>query len=306
MATLDEIHDPLALARLMNARHVESIVCTPSYLMSLLEIPEMRGPIAALKAYHVGGEAFHSTLIAQLKKLNSSSHVINGYGPTETSVCCTSSEILPGQPVTIGKPEANAQHYVMDKQLCPLPQGACGELIICGAGVGRGYVKLPERTAAFFFTFYGHPAYHSGDLVRLNANGEYDYYGRLDNQVKLRGLRIELDEIETVINEYPGSILSKVIVRNNGTEDYLAGYYTAEHEIPVDELRRFLKTRLTPYMVPDAMMQLDEMPLTVNGKIDKKRLPDLRDVMEEREYIAPKGTLEEKISSFFAKVLNLK
>ncbi len=117
------------------------------------------------------------------------------------------------------------EHFVMDRQLRPLPQGACGELIICGAGVGRGYVKLPERTAASFFTFRGLPAYHSGDLVRLNANGEFDYYGRLDNQVKLRGLRIELDEIENVINEYPGVRLSKVIVRNNGTEDYLAGYW---------------------------------------------------------------------------------
>ena len=293
MATLDEIHDPLALARLMNAHHVESIVCTPSYLMSLLEIPEMHGPIAALKAYHVGGEAFPSTLISRLKKLNPSSHVINGYGPTETSVCCTSSEILPDQPVTIGKPEANVQHYVMDKQLRPLPQGACGELIICGAGVGRGYVKLPERTAASFFTFCGQPAYHSGDLVRLNANGEYDYFGRLDNQVKLRGLRVELDEIETVINEYPGIRLSKVIVRNNGTEDYLAGYYTAEKEIPVDALKRFLKSRLTPYMAPDAMMQLDEMPLTVNGKIDKKKLPDLRDA------------LEEQLCAYFAHALNM-
>ena len=97
-----------------------------------------------------------------------------------------------------------------------------------------------------------------------------------------------------------------MIVRNNGTEDYLAGYYTAEKEIPFDALKRFLKSRLTPYMVPDAMMQLEEMPLTVNGKIDKKRLPDLRDALEEREYIAPEGILEEKVSSFFASVLHLK
>ena len=303
MATLDEIHNPLALAKLMKANHTESIVCTPSYLMSLLDEPEMHEPIAALKAYHVGGEAFPSTLIARLKELNPNSHVMNGYGPTETSVSCTSSEVFVNKPITIGKPEANVKHYVMDKQLRAVPAGVCGELIICGAGVGRGYVKLPEKTAAAFFTYKGLPAYHSGDLVRLNANGEYDYYGRLDNQVKLRGLRIELDEIETVINEYPGVKLSKVIVCNNGTEDYLAGYYTASKKIPVNELKKFLKTRLTPYMVPDAMRQLDEMPLTVNGKIDKKKLPDIRDEVETREYIAPVGELEEKFCSYFAKVL---
>ena len=151
----------------------------------------------------------------------------------------------------------------------------------------------------------GLPAYHSGDLVRLNAHGEYDYYGRLDNQVKLRGLRIELDEIETVICEYPGAKLSKVIVCNNGTEDYLAAYYTADREIPTKELRAFLRNRLTPYMVPDAMMQMDEMPLTVNGKIDKKKLPDIRDKMVEREYVAPKNELKEKMCGYFADVLHL-
>lgn len=305
MATLDEIHNPRALANLMNANRTESIVCTPSYLMSLLEIPEMREPIARLKAYHVGGEAFPSTLISRLKALNPNSHVINGYGPTETSVSCTSSEVLPGQPVTIGKPEANVKHYVIGRSKQPLPAGMCGELIICGAGVGRGYVKLPEKTSASFFRFKGMPAYHSGDLVRLNAWGEFDYYGRLDNQVKLRGLRIELDEIETVICEYPGAKLAKVIVRNNGTEDYLAAYYTADVVIPVKELRAFLKSRLTPYMVPDAMMQMDEMPLTVNGKIDKKKLPDIRDKMEEREYVAPKDELEEKMCGYFADVLHM-
>ena len=305
MATLDEIHNPVALAKLMTEHHTESIVCTPSYLMSLLEIPQAREAIAALKAFHVGGEAFPTTLIARLKELNPDSHVMNGYGPTETSVCCTSSEILPEQPVTIGRAEANVTHYVMDKSLRPMPAGACGELIICGAGVGRGYVKLPERTAASFFTFRGQPAYHSGDLVRLNASGEYDYYGRLDNQVKLRGLRIELDEIEAVINEYPGIKLSKVIVRNNGTEDYLASYYTAENEVPVSELKAFLRSRLTPYMVPDAMMQLDAMPLTVNGKIDKKHLPDIRDAIEEREYVAPESAMEERFCAYFATVLKL-
>ena len=304
MATLDEIHNPMALAKLMTKHHTESIVCTPSYLSSLLEVPEMREPIAALKAYHVGGEAFPSTLIARLKELNPNSHVMNGYGPTETSVCCTSSEILPGQPITIGKPEANVTHYVMDKQKRIVPPGVSGELIICGAGVGRGYVKLPDRTAASFFTCLGQKAYHSGDLVRLNEYGEYDYFGRMDNQVKLRGLRIELDEIENVMLEYPGVKLSKVIVCNNGKEDYLAGYYTAENEVPVSDLRAFLKGRLTPYMVPDAMLQLDKMPLTVNGKIDKKQLPDIADAAEEREYEAPVGAMEEKICSYFAKVLN--
>ncbi len=151
----------------------------------------------------------------------------------------------------------------------------------------------------------GLKAYHSGDLARWTENGEIDFLGRLDNQVKLRGLRVELDEIENAINAYEGIRMSRVIVRSNGSEDYLAGYFTADRPVDISDLAAHLRRTLTAYMVPGAFMQLDEMPLTPNGKIDKKRLPDVQYAAEQREYTAPDSPLEAEFCEQFAKILGL-
>lgn len=303
MATVDEIHNPLQLNQLMLKHKVESIVCTPSFLSSLYDFEELHQALKNLKGSHIGGENLPETLVKKIKTLNPDFHFVNGYGPTETSVAPTGYETEVGRRVVIGKPGPNVKCYVVDKKLNLLPPGIQGELLICGNGVGRGYINLPDKTKAAFITYRGLKAYHSGDKVRITPRGLIECFGRLDNQVKLRGLRIELDEIENVISSFDSVRLSKVIVRNNGTEDYLAGFFTADKKINIQELKNYLATKLTPYMIPDALMQLDEMPLNTNGKIDKKALPETSVEFNEAEYIAPANEIEKFFCEVFAKVL---
>ena len=303
MATLDEIHNPLQLNQLMLKHGVESIVCTPSFLSSLYDFEELHAALKQLKGGHIGGENLPDTLVKKIKTLNPDFHLINGYGPTETSVAPTGYDAEVGRRVMIGRPGPNVKCFVIDKKLNLLPPGIQGELLICGKGVGRGYINLPDKTEKAFIQYRGLKAYHSGDKVRITSKGLLECFGRLDNQVKLRGLRIELDEIENVISSFDKVRLVKVIVRNNGTEDYLAGFFTADVKIDVNELKNYLATKLTPYMIPDALMQLDEMPLNTNGKIDKKALPETSVQFEEAEYVEPANDLEKFFCETFAKIL---
>jgi len=303
MATLDEIHNPLQLNQLMLKHKVETIVCTPSYLSSLYDFEELHEALKNLKAGHIGGENLPDGLVTKIKTLNPGFHLINGYGPTETSVAPVAFDAEPGRRVMIGHPGPNVKCFVVDKKLNLLPPGMQGELLICGNGVGRGYINLPDKTSAAFIEYKGYKAYHSGDKVRITPKGFIECFGRLDNQVKLRGLRIELDEIENVIGSFDKVRLVKVIVRNNGTEDYLAGFFTADIQIDVNVLKNYLATKLTPYMIPDVLVQLDKMPLNTNGKIDKKALPETTVVFEEAEYVEPANELEKFFCEVFAKVL---
>ncbi|MCQ2064203.1 MAG: SDR family oxidoreductase, partial [Fibrobacter sp.] len=218
---------------------------------------------------------------------------------------CAFKILSSGENITIGGPISNTKFYVMDDCGHLLPRYAVGELMICGECVGRGYVKLPEKTAAAFVEVNGFRAYHSGDLVRINRDGEVEFGGRADNQVKLRGFRVELDEIESVMQQFEGVTQAKVIVRNNGTEDFLAGFFIANKQISLEELTAFLKKKLTYYMVPSAMMQLEKMPMTANGKLDKKALPEIRPVARERKKRVPKKSLEERILEIFQSALHV-
>lgn len=303
MATLDEIHNPLQLNQLMLKYKVETIVCTPSFLSSLYDFEELHAALKNLKGGHIGGENLPDVLVKKIKTLNPDFHFINGYGPTETSVAPTGHEVEIGRRVLIGRPGPNVKCFVVDKKMNLLPPGIQGELLICGKGVGRGYINLPEKSEKAFVNYRGLKAYHSGDKVRITSKGFLECFGRLDNQVKLRGLRIELDEIENVISTFDKVRLVKVIVRNNGSEDYLAGFFTAERKIDLNELKNYLATKLTPYMIPDALMQLDEMPLNTNGKIDKKALPETSVQFDEGEYVEPANELEKFFCDSFAKIL---
>ncbi len=302
----DEFHNPLLMKELMIKNHAQMMICTPSFMNNMVSIPEFLPAIKELKTIVVGAEAFPSSLYETLRRLNPELQIINGYGPTETTICCSTKELESGENITIGKPTENVKFYVTDKLGHILPPYAIGELIICGESVGRGYVKLPEKTAAAFFTLRGLPAYHSGDLVRLTDKSEIDFGGRIDNQVKLRGFRIELDEIEKVMSSFEGVKQSKVLVRSNGSEDYLAGFFIAEKQTDIEKLTEFMKSRLTYYMVPAALMQIDAMPLTPNGKIDKNGFPQVTVTKSKKKgRKAPKKSLEQRLCEIFASVLNL-
>ena len=305
MANDDEIHNPLMLCELIEKNHVTVMCATPSFIMNIVDIPQVRKALRNMKAFDLGAEAFPGALFDKLNAICPDARIINGYGPTEATISCISKIITSSSNITIGRPAANVKAYVMDKACHIMPAGVSGELVICGKGVGRGYMNLPEKTKDVFFEYNGERAYRSGDLVRYNAVGEIEFFGRLDNQVKLRGLRVELDEIENVMNEYDGVLVSKVIVRNNGSEDYLAGFFTAEKQVDIAALTEHMKSKLAAYMVPAVIMQLDEMPLTVNGKIDKKRLPATEVTAAAREYTAPETPVEKELCKRFAEILNL-
>lgn len=307
IATDKEIHNIQALVSCIMTAGVDSLSATPSVLSNYLAFPEFREALSGVKALVSGAEAFPSQLYDQLREISSSMHIINGYGPSECTMTCCCKELKSGNNITIGGPSANTSFYVMDRSGNILPPYACGELIICGKLVGRGYVNLPEKTAASFFTLNGIPAYHSGDTVRLNADGEVEFFGRIDNQVKLRGFRVELDEIERTILAFEGVRQCKVVVRNNGSEDYLAAFFTSDIQVDLAALTAFLKSRLTYYMVPDVMMQIDSIPLTPSGKVNVKALPEVQRTGSRKsgERKAPKKSLEQQICELFQGVLSV-
>ena len=306
IATEDEIHDPIALRDLMLANNVGMMTATPSFINNMLTMPGFDKALSQLKTLVVGAEAFLPSLYGALRDAAPNLQIINGYGPTECTICCSVKELHSGEGITIGRPTGNIKMYVADRCGHALPPYTAGELILCGEGVSRGYVNLPEKSKASFFTFRGLPAYHSGDLVHLTANAEIAFGGRIDNQVKLRGFRVELDEIEKVMCTYVDVKQSKVLVRNNGSEDYLVGFFTAESGIDTDALTAHLKSRLAEYMVPAVLMQLDAMPLTPNGKIDKNGFPQVQKSARKTEgHRKAKKSLEQRLCEIFGTVLGL-
>ena len=306
MAGEEEIHNPLALFKLIIENNVDVMSGTPSFISSFVDLPQAAQALKGIKMYDMGAEAFPPALYKKMHKASPNAVIVNGYGPTEATISCISKVMDGSGAVTIGKPAANVRAYICDKNGNILPTGVKGELVICGDGVGRGYVNLPEKTADVFITLNGRKAYRSGDLARYNKDGEIEFFGRLDNQVKLRGFRVELDEIEAVMNEYPNVSRSVVLVKENPKSgQFLCGYFTASEKIDKDKLTEHMKRTLTYYMIPSVLIQLDTMPLTANGKINKKALPEPEFTVEKKEFKAPKNELQEKLCKMFANALGV-
>lgn len=304
MAGEEEIHNPLSLFKLIIDNNVDVISGTPSFIASFVDLPQAAQALSKVKMYDLGAEAFPPSLYEKLHRVSPDAVIVNGYGPTEATISCISKVMDGSGAVTIGKPAANVRAYICDKSGNILPTGAKGELVICGDGVGRGYVNLPEKTANVFVTLNGRKAYKSGDLARYNKDGEIEFFGRLDNQVKLRGFRVELDEIETVMNDYPQISRSVVVVKENPQSgQFLCGYFTATQQIDKNSLTEHMKRSLTYYMIPSVLIQLDALPLTPNGKINKKALPEPEFTAEEREYTAPKNELQKRLCDMFANAI---
>jgi len=304
LATNDDIMNPLQLADVMTKNKVDCMCATPSYLINLLDMGEytdkLNKAISNVKAIDMGAEAFPPVLYTKLKAVSPDILIMNGYGPTEATVSCTMQVIDNPDDITIGIPNGNVNVATMDREGRLQPLGAMGEMIIIGDGIGRGYIGRDDLNKKNFISLFGRNAYRSGDLVRIREDGNIEFHGRIDNQVKLRGLRVELGEIESNINSYPGIGTSIVIVVKQDTE-YLAAYYTADEKIDTESLKEHLSSKLTEYMVPQVLIQLDKMPLTANGKIDKKKLP--KPSMEQEEIVPPENETQQKILDIIASVL---
>ncbi|PMB28761.1 non-ribosomal peptide synthetase, partial [Fischerella thermalis BR2B] len=266
-----------------------------------------------------GGETLNRSVANQL--LEHSKQVWNLYGPTETTIW-SAVQIVENKTeqtdsiVSIGRPIANTQFYVLDQHQHLVPIGVPGELYIGGAGVARGYLNRPELTAEKFIPnpFHkeaGGRLYKTGDLVRLRSDSSIEFLGRIDNQVKLRGFRIELGEIEALLNQYPGVETSIALIREDEpASQRLVAYVLPQpnQTLTIPELRHFLKSKLPNYMVPTAFVTLEALPLTPNGKVDRKALPAPDQTRPELEttYQPPQNDLEQTIANIWQEVLHVK
>jgi amino acid adenylation domain-containing protein len=313
LATRAEAADGLALARRLSDSRATVMQATPATWRLLLDAGW--GGDERLTAL-CGGEALASALAAELTARTGS--LWNMYGPTETTIWSAVAEVAAGgAEVTIGGGIANTQLYVLDARLGPAPAGVAGELYIGGDGLARGYLNRPGLTAEKFMpdphaVEAGARMYRTGDLVRRLADGRIRFLGRIDHQVKVRGYRIELGEIEAALAAYPSVGECVVVARADGRGDkrlvaYLVGASDAE-PATAGELREHLRRRLPEYMVPWVFVQLPEMPLTPNGKVDRKALsaPELDDEAGTGGIRQLQTPVEEVLAGIFAEVLRVK
>jgi natural product biosynthesis luciferase-like monooxygenase protein len=306
---------PSSIPALIQRHGVTHFQCTPTMASMLCMDAEARAALGTLQHVMIGGEAFPTNLAAQLQAVVQG-EILNMYGPTETTIW-SSIYALKGREhsVSIGRPIANTQFYILDQHLQPVPVGVAGELLIGGAGVARGYLHRPELTAERFLRDPFSPQgdariYRTGDLVRYCPDGNVEFLGRLDHQVKIRGHRIELAEIEAQLNQHIGVRESVVLAREDvpGDQRLVAYVVPRGSQSPgPGELRNYLKARLPDYMVPAAMVFLEALPQTPNKKIDRKGLPspdnDHRDLAVSFE--PPTTELEERLAQLWAEVLGV-
>ena len=291
--------NPLKLVELFEKTGADGFGSTPTRLLEYLELEEIRDVLAKCKIIIVGGEAFPPILYDNLSKY-SDALIYNSYGPTEVTIA-SHYKLMDSSTVTAGWPMLNVVDKVMDIDGNQLPAYVTGEIYVGGAGIARGYLNNPEQTDKVFLTINNIPYYNTGDLGKKDANGELYVQGRNDTQIKLRGLRIELSEIETAISHYENIILSKVMVREVNDIEHLCAYYTASRQISQKELVEYLSQILPDYMIPSYFTQLDTFPKTPNGKVNFKKLP--QPIVDDEEIIMPRNELEEEIHNILSQII---
>ncbi|MCA1579632.1 MAG: amino acid adenylation domain-containing protein, partial [Acidobacteria bacterium] len=304
------VENALALAQLAAGSEVTLINTVPS---AMAELVRMKAVPASVAVVNLAGEALSRELVDEVYERTTAQQVWNLYGPTEDTTYSTFALIAAncGEKPSIGKPIDNTRAYVLDEELEPMAPGTIGELYLAGAGLARGYLGRPELTADRFVpdpfaTAGGGRLYRTGDLVRHLSDGQLEYVGRVDHQVKVRGYRIELGEIEAALRSHVGVQDAVVVVRESAGEKRLVSYVVsaAGETVNSGQLREWLRQRLPDYMVPSVFVPLAELPLTPNGKVDRKALPDPGAVgREEREYVGPRNAVEEVLSGIWAEVL---
>ncbi len=292
------------------ASETACIKLTPAHisLLSSMSPEEMN---SGIQMAIVGGDALQSTHVEILQKLNKNIRVYNEYGPTEATVGCIVKEVTDTTAITIGTPIANTDIYILDKNEKLVPQGISGEICVSGTALAKGYINRLELTAEKFVKNpfkEGANLYKTGDLGMQRADGEILYLGRVDNQVKINGFRIELGEIEENIQAIE-TIQSSIVIAQNTTEDQLklVAYFTSSTEENIDAIKATLGQKLPEYMIPSYFVQLEEMPLTNNGKIDRKQLPSPTNgaLLSHVEYIAPENEEEVRMTKIVHQLIGI-
>jgi amino acid adenylation domain-containing protein len=336
-ATITSLFSPLLVGRrvllLPEQEEIEALkaaVCsgvefnpikiTPAHLEILGHLLVDRVEINC-RTFVIGGEALSAKIATFWQEHAPATKLINEYGPTETVVGCCTYEVDDRNStrwdIPIGRPIANTQLYILDRQLQPVPIGIAGELYIGGDGLARGYLNQPQLTESRFIANPFDPArsprlYKTGDLARYLSDGNIDFLGRIDRQVKIRGFRIELGEIEAALCEHPQLRQTTVVVQENSGSKRLIAYYVPNDKAldsppTVGELSDFISSKVPNYMVPSMFVMLPGLPMTANGKIDRRALPepDYLRLQPEMTFIAPRNELEIQLTKIWRKVLGI-
>ena len=287
LADEEEQKIPAFTSKLIKENHVDFILSTPSKISLLLEEPDC---LKDVKVIQLGGEVFKPSLYKRLRE-NTSAKIYNGYGPSECTACASNKKVKDDN-ITIGKPFLNTEIYIMNKFGNILPSGVCGEIVIKGDGVGKGYVNK--------FDFNG--TYHTGDLGILSSDGELIYLGRQDNQIKLHGLRIELDEITSKIMQIPEVTNAISVIKKVNNIDCICSYIKADSKLDENYVKDFIARSLPKYMIPSHIMQLSIFPITLNGKIDTKNLPEIQIIHE--HFVPCETDFEKKLENILKPILD--
>ncbi|MBL6449613.1 amino acid adenylation domain-containing protein [Fulvivirga sp. 29W222] len=298
------------LYELIKKNHVSVIHFVPSMLSVFLSgiKEEQAKHFTTLQDVICSGEALKSSTVNQFKALFPHINLRNYYGPTEAAIDVTALNLrdYEGKVVSIGKPVANTDIYIVDVYGRLLPQGSIGELCIGGVQVAEGYLNRPQlNTEKFVENRFGRPGklYRTGDLARWMPSGNLEYLGRIDDQVKLRGYRIELGEISNVLDNYESIRESVVLLRQRGKEQYLVAYYVSDQAHETTLLKSHLKGFLPDYMIPEFYVHMEALPLTRNGKLNKRELPEF--TILTKDYVAPEDEIEEKLVVLWSSLLEL-
>ncbi|HEX4783488.1 MAG TPA: amino acid adenylation domain-containing protein [Candidatus Sulfotelmatobacter sp.] len=312
--------DPEEMLQLLASERVTRIVLVPSLLRTLLDrAPNLQRRVPDLKLWTCSGEVLPVDLVKRFREGFPDAVLLNIYGSSEVAADVTCHQVTKGKlasSVAIGKPISNTQIYLVDEYRNPVPIGMRGQIFVGGDNLARGYLNRPELTADRFVSNWLAPElsprlYRTGDLGRFRGNGEIEYLGRVDSQVKLRGLRIELGEIESVINSHASVQEAVVMVGGEGEQQKLAAYLvmhdTAKAEPSAGELRRYLRTKLPEHMVPASYWQVEALPLLPSGKVNRSALAGVggRPLQDQEELAAPRNEVEAKLAEIWQELLEV-
>lgn len=296
------------IERIVKDSNVEIMQTTPSVMKFHLENLNDENSLKSLKYIMLAGEPLTKTLVDRIKQIIPNVTIYNGYGPSETTIFSTIGNATNQEEITIGRPINNTQIYILNKNKKVMPQGTIGELYISGDGVGKGYMNKEQQTNESFIInpfIDGKVMYKVGDLGAFDDKGEITCYGRIDNQVKIRGLRIELQEIEkrmqSVYNIHDCVVVKKVVKE----KDALCAYYVERGHVSKTVLKTVLYSKLPEYMVPQYFVKMEQLPHTPNGKVDRKALPDPVIDEEKIEITKPRNEAEELLINIIRKKLGV-
>lgn len=305
LANEDQQKVPVFMSELISKYKSDFILSTPSKISLLLLNESTKSCLKDVKIIQLGGEVFKENLYNELHS-SSNAKIFNGYGPSECTACCSNKEISLGNQISIGKPFLNTNIYILNSDLNLMPIGYSGEICVAGLGVGNGYINNPELTNKSFITnpFDKNVIYKTGDIGKYSADGELHYQGRRDAQVKLRGLRIELDEITNKIISIDGIKNAVTVIKKVNNINCICSYViNSNKSLTEKNIKELLSDKLPQYMIPSHIVFLEKLPITLNGKVDTKKLPEVS--ISEIKYIAPSTQTEITLEKLWSKILDI-